>query len=76
MPGTAGSILECILFKLLDVTVYLVKLFRNINLLWTMAHALAASDAVVRLAYGWNSSIVADKVRPAGLSIVFILLRL
>ena len=72
----AAPLLQRILFQLLYVAVYAGELVRDRNALWTLRDALLAVDAVVGLAQGRDSPVVADQVCLAKLHVIFLILAL
>lgn len=46
-----------------------VDFVRNIDILWTVAHALTASDATICLAYLLNAAVIADEIGASGLAV-------
>ena len=43
-----------------------VQFARNLDILWTVAYALTASDATICLAYLLNASVIADEIGASG----------
>ena len=72
----AAPLLQRILFQLLYVAVYAGELVRDRNALRTLRDALLAVDAVVGLAQGRDSPVVADQVCLAKLHVIFLILAL
>ena len=72
--GPLFCCLQSALFELFNKLVYALQLARNVNLLRTMAHALAALDAMVCLTELGNTTIVADEEGTTSLLVVLCLL--
>ena len=63
------------MFQLFHIAVDAVQLFGNVNALWAVGHALAATDAVAGLAQAGYTAVVPDEEGPACFTVVGVLLR-
>ncbi len=67
-----GFCLKLVLLELFDVAVDLLQLFRDVDALRAVGHALAASDAAGGLTELRDCPVVADQVGPSCLAVICI----